>query len=192
MQLRANSISCVLGVKKGDCVFFLSHAHSDHLRGLSESWDYGTIVCTKTTKNYIDGKFRGKLRAHFFTEFEVFEPTMYLQLNGLALTFTALPACHMSGAVMFKFEFENRQSKQRNIFYTGDFRFASKMRSWTRFFDCDFDLLIIDDTFIAPRWEWLPTVDESIHYVLRLVEMQFESKPNSMVTKKKVFIYIRL
>lgn len=133
-------------------MFFLSHAHSDHLRGLTETWDYGTIVCTTTTQNYVVGKLRGKVRAKFFTDFEVFQPKMYTQLDGLALTFTALPACHMSGAVMFKFEYENRRAKQRAYFYTGDFRFASKMLGWTKLFDCEFDCLIIDDTFIAPRW----------------------------------------
>lgn len=178
-----------LGVKKGEAVFFLSHAHSDHLRGLNETWDFGTIVCTKTTRNYVQGKLRGKTRANFYTDFEMFEPTMFLQLDGLSLTFTALPACHMSGAVMFKFEYENRSGKRRNIFYTGDFRFASKMQSWRRLFDeCDFDLLIIDDTFIAPRWQYIPTIEESIHYVLQLVEKQFESKPNSMVFFVFVFV----
>ena len=58
-------------------VHFLSHIHSgtyfyhqDHLKGLSNSWDYGTIYCSAITKELILLKFpRLKCLVFYFSSF---------------------------------------------------------------------------------------------------------------------------
>ena len=38
---------------KGAAVYFLSHAHEDHLKGLRDNWNEGPIYCTEITKQLI-------------------------------------------------------------------------------------------------------------------------------------------
>jgi Cft2 family RNA processing exonuclease len=38
-------------------LYILTHIHSDHLKGLSNSWDYGIIYCSQITANLILNKF---------------------------------------------------------------------------------------------------------------------------------------
>jgi len=38
-------------------VFFLSHIHTDHLKGLSQTWNLGRIYTSEITKNLLLNQF---------------------------------------------------------------------------------------------------------------------------------------
>lgn len=38
-------------------IYVLTHIHSDHLRGLSNSWEYGPIYCSQVTANLLLNKY---------------------------------------------------------------------------------------------------------------------------------------
>lgn len=38
-------------------IYILTHIHSDHLRGLTNSWNFGPIYCSQITANLITNKF---------------------------------------------------------------------------------------------------------------------------------------
>ena len=47
-------------------VYILTHIHTDHLKGLSNTWNFGTIYCSTITKKLILNKFK-KLKDYLIT-----------------------------------------------------------------------------------------------------------------------------
>lgn len=45
------------GIQKNEFVFLLSHMHTDHLKGLSDTWDHGRIYTSETNARLVADKF---------------------------------------------------------------------------------------------------------------------------------------
>ena len=110
------------GAKKKK-IFFLTHAHEDHMRGLSSSWRGGRVVCTPTTAALVKQRFPG-FDESLFRVVGVGESVMvWFDEDGGArsdedgVAVTALDAKHVPGSAMFLLQW-----KDAVVLHTGDFR----------------------------------------------------------------------
>lgn len=116
---------CALQNAKGDAIkyCFISHAHSDHYKGLSEPFTgRPQIITTLTTKLLIQerNKSNFNIQRNLFQCREVkFNETFELEPN---LHVTFIPNFHCLGSAMIIIT-DHRISKEINILYTGDARF---------------------------------------------------------------------
>ena len=79
-------------------VYILTHVHTDHLRGLSNSWNYGLIYCSKITAHLILNKFpdlKSVLRI-----VPLYQPYQIPLSEELSATITLFDANHCGGAVL--------------------------------------------------------------------------------------------
>ena len=102
-------------------LYFLTHAHTDHLTGLKRGWDRGVIHCTAITRDLVVRKF-GLPAATFVTLEEGETTTVCLPGGSNAIGVTPLDANHCPGAVMFVFE-----GPFGTVLHTGDFRYTPTM-----------------------------------------------------------------
>ncbi|KAG5419048.1 hypothetical protein I9W82_002815 [Candida metapsilosis] len=101
---------------KGE-VYFLTHSHSDHLKGLLANSFCGRVYCSKLTKDIIalDARYSEKLRYLIVKEYnEPFEVQTFCS----SVTVTMLESYHCPGSSMFLFECANGVS----CLATGDIR----------------------------------------------------------------------
>jgi len=98
--------------------YFLTHFHSDHYGGLSETFEAGEIHCTPVTARLVHGRLKvawERLRPH-----PLGVPFI---VSGVRCTF--LDAHHCPGSAMVLFEPPGR----RPVLHTGDCRCCTEMRS---------------------------------------------------------------
>jgi len=103
---------------KGALVYFLTHAHTDHLRGLRDTWREGRIYCTEVTKQLILLKYPG-LNERLFRVLSVGETKLIVLNESYSLCVTVLDAYHCAGSCMFLFESKHFG----RVLHTGDFRY---------------------------------------------------------------------
>ena len=104
---------------KGASLYFLTHAHTDHLYGLSDNWRHGKLYCTQITKQLLLLKFPS-LDAKLIRTLEIGQKKLIMLENSeFSLSVTVLDAQHCAGSSMYLFE-----SKQiGRVLHTGDFRY---------------------------------------------------------------------
>jgi len=185
-------------------VILISHAHTDHVSGLSDIYRPGIpVIMSPETYRLI--RLNGyKLRS---SDIILLSPGENIILNGIE--FLARHAGHVIGSLMFEIDFGNIR-----IGYTGDFNFESSviMRR-ADILDCDF--LVIDATYGTPKYSFPPrrilyrlirkklreARDEgyvvSLHgYALgkaqELTRLAWEFLGGSISVEKKVGIYNRI
>ena len=102
-------------------LFFLSHLHADHTRGLTPSWQHGHIYTTHTNRHLLLQRF--SLPPQCITAIHFNTPTS-LALSPhhphLRFTVTLLPVCHCPGACMLLLD-----GYWGRIVYTGDMRWLA-------------------------------------------------------------------
>lgn len=137
-------------------VFLLTHAHTDHLRGLTKKFSkkkkelkskiYCTLITAKLTTMVVNGLTMDDFVIVNYDE--SFSPVDNV-------TVWAFPAYHCDGSCMFLFELNNLEEKEKDmqpttrILYTGDFRFHPDMRDNPKLTDFLIDKLYYDDVFDA-------------------------------------------
>lgn len=108
--------------------YFLSHMHTDHLRGLRDGWSAGTLYCSAESARLLHDRYDIQPeRVHVLS---VGEPHLVLlgaeggssSARGASLSVTPIDANHCPGAVMFLF-----QGSFGAVLHTGDFRFHPSM-----------------------------------------------------------------
>jgi mRNA degradation ribonuclease J1/J2 len=52
-------------------LFFLTHAHADHLRGLTPDWEYAPIHCSPVTRSLVLGRFSTFRHPHLLQPLDV-------------------------------------------------------------------------------------------------------------------------
>lgn len=115
-------------------VFFISHAHEDHLVGLQSSGfiDYlaenrekVTIYCSEVTKSLLLALVEFKFLAPFLRALPFAEELLTIPAKSgkedYQLSVTLIPANHCPGSAMFLFQ-RLRYEENLTILYTGDFR----------------------------------------------------------------------
>jgi len=109
------------GGVQGCNAYFLSHFHSDHYVGLTQTWAHGPIYCSKVTANLVrqqlgvDSKWVKPLE--FEQEIEV------PGTNGVKVTM--IPANHCPGSSLYLFEkalSQGKNPKMQRVLHCGDFR----------------------------------------------------------------------
>jgi DNA cross-link repair 1B protein len=101
-------------------VFFLTHIHTDHLKGLTNSWNLGRIYTSKTTAALLIDRFEN-LKTNVIGLETQEEHLIYLDsaLQKESITVTLFDANHCPGACMFLFS-----GKIGTVLHTGDFRYS--------------------------------------------------------------------
>jgi DNA cross-link repair 1A protein len=109
------------GAVEGSQGYFLSHFHSDHYIGLTSSWHYGPIYCSRVTGNLVRQQLRVDPKwvvdLEFEKEFEV--------PNTDGVRVTMISANHCPGSSLFLFQKvvgKGKYPKVQRVLHCGDFR----------------------------------------------------------------------
>eukprot|EP01112_Ceratiomyxa_fruticulosa_P016916 TRINITY_DN5181_c0_g2_i1.p1 TRINITY_DN5181_c0_g2~~TRINITY_DN5181_c0_g2_i1.p1 ORF type:complete len:616 (-),score=126.24 TRINITY_DN5181_c0_g2_i1:852-2699(-) len=163
-------------------VRFLSHLHTDHIKGLSVDYP-GVIYCSEITKvllihkfNFVASKIETleeNVAKGVNIKWENFDDNENENRSGnFHFIVTAFPANHCPGSLMFYFEGEFGSA-----LCTGDFRYSPEMKENSVFSQRvvgNVDTLFLDTTFVDPLWMF-PTRIESIQLILDLIR-KFDKK----------------
>ena len=156
-------------------VFFLSHCHEDHVKGLTPSWNYGRIYTSPMSRALLVDRFP-HLKDHAIALEMNEEHWIYLDKDrkeGVSVVF--MDACHCPGAVMMLF-----RGKMGTVVHTGDFRFTESMLANEHLFppalrnpDCHacaipVDYLFLDNTFANPTYDF-PSREEAFRSLVDIV-----------------------
>lgn len=121
------------GANLNSTAFFLSHCHTDHMKGLNRDFfdhlqrHHKFLYCSHITKSFLAASTSYNLDARFVNEYLIELPLDDPRIieythKGVEVTFdvSCITAGHCPGSVMFLFH--TLTSAHKNILYTGDFR----------------------------------------------------------------------
>ena len=139
-----------------DFVFFLTHIHTDHLKGLSNTWNLGRIYTSEVTARLLIDRWPNlKLVVTPLAMLE--EHTIFLdpKQEKESMTVTLFDSNHCPGSTMFLFKGEFG-----SVLHTGDFRYSSTLfKNYPQLYPANkrneeeanisvpIDHLIVDSTF---------------------------------------------
>lgn len=162
-------------------IFFLSHCHTDHMRGIDQFLQSLLVkndiifYCSRITKQFIIGlwNFGDDMKSRISTidENQTIIVKHKYENEENYLTVTSISAGHCPGSIMFKFEFKNKF-----ILYTGDFRinsldlFKLKPLHCSRFKPLKFDNIYLDTTFFTSSFSHLPIREKVYPEIIKVVE----------------------
>ena len=150
-------------------VFFCSHAHDDHLRGLSGNWRSGLIYTSHVTAQLL--RRRWPQLGPLLRPLEI-GPIHRITLGdaqGLDIEVSLVDANHVPGSVMFVFA-----GYFGTLLYTGDFRYhedhahVSVLPLLTRP-DAELSRIFLDNTFCHPQFQHAPRAEVSKIICKRLI-----------------------
>lgn len=154
-HIQVDKFSVAQGTKPSVQAFFLTHAHTDHMRDLKANFGErrgsAKIFATRVTARLAMITVQG-LEPDVFSVMEYHQP--YHPTRGV--TAWAFPAYHCDGSCMFLFEVDG----SFRILYTGDFRWNPQIRDNNLLLDFRLDRLYYDDFFDEVK-ETYPTYAES-------------------------------
>lgn len=108
--------------KNKSYVYFLTHMHSDHYKGLSNSWGHGPIYCSEMTKAVLLNKWPN-LNSRTIGLSQNDKHIVYLnESKTISVEVELFDANHIAGSVMFQFK-----GYMGTILHTGDARFDNYM-----------------------------------------------------------------
>jgi hypothetical protein len=147
--------------------FLLTHAHSDHMKGLATQFrrkSGGKLYCTQVTRDLTMMTIEGLCAK----DFHVVRYGEAVKISDSA-TIWAFPSYHCDGSCMFLIELTHGDQVVR-IVYTGDFRFQPDMRKNSLIVDRVVDRLYYDDTFDEIKIPY-PTYNESLTQILSCIAL---------------------
>lgn len=101
----------------GGVLFFCSHAHEDHLKGLNKKWRKGPLFASAITRQLLLLKWPSLE----ITALELGRTYQIPLMDGLEIEVYLIDANHVPGSVMFLFS-----GYFGSVLYTGDFRLHEK------------------------------------------------------------------
>ncbi|KAM0868585.1 hypothetical protein ACQ4PT_041214 [Festuca glaucescens] len=149
----------------GSRVYFLTHLHQDHTRGLGAAggWRHGPLYCSPVTARLLPTRFPG-------SDASVLRPIAPGDSDSISLTsptsgrlisvhVTAIPALHCPGSLMYLF-----RGDLGCILFTGDFRWelgceearSSKKALLEALAGDSVDVLYMDNTYCHPTLNFPP------------------------------------
>ena len=145
--------------KEMDYLYFVSHAHTDHLMGLNKEVK---IHCTEPTGLYLQLKFDIPCN-----NIIILKQRQIINHKNKELCVELLDANHCNGSCMFLFKYNGVQ-----VLYTGDCRLDGKYLSTNKtvFENMNLTHLYFDNTFSSARFYELPTIEESLHCLIRFIK----------------------
>ncbi|PIA25201.1 hypothetical protein AQUCO_12300029v1 [Aquilegia coerulea] len=150
--------------KEGSQLYFLTHLHSDHMKGLSSNWNKGPLVCSPITAKLFPYKFTDfdlsllrVLEIGPTYSFSLLSPFSQLETE---VQVTLIDADHCPGSVMYLF----RGDKFKCRLYTGDFRWEAtserallaKTKLLNALGNDTIDYLYMDNTYCNPLYSFPP------------------------------------
>lgn len=146
----------------GPQIFFCSHAHDDHLKGLGKKWRKGRLFASEVT---------GRLLKLRWPQLDVtvlqMEQVHTISLkSGLEIQVYLIDANHVPGSVMFLFS-----GYFGSVLYTGDFRLHSQhaeICSLQMLRDKELSRIYLDNTYCDPRFCQPPRADVAKAILRRL------------------------
>lgn len=140
-------------------VYFLSHMHKDHIKGLHSSWCKGVIYCSRATSKLIHYSFPN-IPKSAIKALTLGTPHVIDCGQNKPIAVTLFDAGHCPGSCMFLFEYTKR------ALYTGDIR-AHNLTLLEPLFNLNIDILYLDTTFISLNSA--PTIDECAYQTLEYI-----------------------
>lgn len=155
------------GAVEGCQAYFLSHFHSDHYIGLTSSWRYGPIFCSRVTGNLVRQQL--KVDPKWVVDLEFEEESEVPNTNGVRVTM--ISANHCPGSSLFLFQKvvgKGNNSKVHRVLHCGDFRacrahlehpllrpnVADIVTGRTR--EQKLDVCYLDTTYLNPKYAFPP------------------------------------
>lgn len=105
-------------------LFFLTHNHRDHTKGLTRTWKHGAIHASSATAKLLRVSFGDAVAACV----KVCEPRVWnsTRVRGKRIEYACVPANHCCGAVMWLFVLPNGST----CVSTGDYRLRPDTLAW--------------------------------------------------------------
>lgn len=157
--------------------YFLSHCHTDHMRGLSLLTTNSPIYMSALSEIFIRKKYPLLKDNIKILEYNV---ATYVEIERKGCTgflVTALSAGHCAGACMLLFQVEGR-----DILYTGDLRISMKNALKIKILEeirASENLVIyLDSTFFKTSFPNFPSQTESVKKILEIVEEFLKKSKN--------------
>ncbi|XP_052871189.1 protein artemis-like [Anopheles cruzii] len=147
-------------------VFFLSHCHADHMRGLAiEDPLPGPLYLSPISGVFIRHRFvqHAKVTRNLIAEERLSLTVNLPNKTNYELTVVSIPAEHCPGSVMFYFE-----TVSSRILYTGDFRSTSSTYLARYFSEIRPVIVYLDSTFLNLEYDYFPTRDEATEKITEL------------------------
>lgn len=197
------------GENLNSSVYFLSHCHTDHMQGLSDTFfenlkQYNKyLYCSRISKVFLESKYHDTQTC--VKDIDICEKILieYINKDEIDTLFvTCIPAGHCPGSVMFLFE-----RMYKLILYTGDFRINprdyEKLKPLhnsvgNKMLPKKFTKIYLDTTFLDPDFAFLPTRKESINVMCKVVKKWLEESPRNVVVLEcsalygSEFLYVEL
>lgn len=145
--------------------FFLSHCHTDHMKGLDKLKTAKPIYATAISALIIRRKY--PYLAENLVVLDNGIPREVKLSDDQNFVVTSLSAGHCAGACMFLFQIESC-----DILYTGDFRISLKDAQNIKAFDEIQNhnaVVYLDSTFMKKSYLMFPSQTESIKTILQIV-----------------------
>ena len=182
------SVDYFCGNKMSCSHFFLSHCHTDHIKGL-DSQEFKTlaqssgvkIYCTTATGALVTRRSKLTYLQPLFVFLELDEPYTIPVSKTETIDVCLLDANHCPGSVMFLFG-----RGKESALYTGDFRVYENDDSFYSdvLKDRRINYLYLDTTFFCPKipaFKKFPSRQESESAAVRFVEREKEKNPDITV-----------
>ncbi len=139
----------------------VTHAHQDHIKGLSKSFrDSLFVIATDLTFQFL--KILGKRLIH--SKILALPYNSPVEINGE--TITLVPARHIPGSAQVIVE-----GKEYRVGYTGDFKLPGTEPLK------DLDILVIDATYGSPRIQRRWKDWEALSHLINLINEEIENGP---------------
>ncbi|XP_033232136.1 protein artemis-like isoform X2 [Belonocnema kinseyi] len=183
-------------------VYFLSHCHSDHMKGLHNFFIENLekknkfLYCSEISKAILNAK-SNLVKSDMIKGLSALSPVVigFNREKGTTVfvTVTLIPAGHCPGSVMFLFEYN-----EKKILYTGDFRInANDFAKIKPLHDCDgknlypkkFDKIYLDTTFLRLEYFKIPTRKESVDEIRKATKDWLNLDPKNIVIMKLPYNY---
>ncbi|KAJ9453583.1 DNA ligase 6 [Diplonema papillatum] len=152
----------------GVTIFLLTHLHTDHLKGLSPTWDRGTIYCSELTLELLQKRMPGLDSSVLSPVPDHSSVRVPLDSSGYEyIDIMSLSVSHCLGAVMFLL-----RGYFGTVLCTGDFRYSASVHSLKGVPELQRDMIddiYLDDTFLDPRHDF-PPWDVAQRQVLSFIE----------------------
>jgi len=188
------------GENLNSSAYFLSHCHSDHMQGLSQTFfehlkKYNKyFYCSRISKVFLESKYYDIETCVKDIDIDKRIPIEYKSKGYSDYLFvTLISAGHCPGSVMFLFE-----KMDKLILYTGDFRINprdySKITSLHYRRNCavipkKLAKVYLDTTFLDPAFTFLPTRKESMNVMCKVVKEWLEKSPRKVVVLECSALY---
>eukprot|EP00898_Chlorokybus_atmophyticus_P005360 jgi/Chlat1/5825/Chrsp4S06177 len=152
-------------------VYFLSHFHSDHYEGISDTWQRGPIYCSAITAKLLARNLG--VRPEFIHALPLDEG---VDVDGVGVTL--VDANHCPGAVQFIFKVPEGDRIVTHV-HCGDMRYSPAMKENKHLAQCagQVDDLFLDTTYCNPKYVF-PPQSVSVEYVAEVIHRTMQEIPD--------------